>query len=34
MIIHTLWKVWKTVEEREKRKVRRMVGNTMILVLM
>jgi len=34
IIIHRLWKVLKMVEEREKRRERRMVGKRMILVLM
>jgi len=34
IIIYTLWKVLKRVEEREKRRERRMVGTRMILVLM
>jgi membrane protein implicated in regulation of membrane protease activity len=34
MIIYTLWKVLKRVEERERRRERRMVGKRMILVLM
>jgi len=34
IIIHRLWKVLKRVEEREKRRERRMVGTRMILVLM
>jgi hypothetical protein len=33
-IIHRLWKVVKRVEEREKRRERRMVGKRTILVLM
>ena len=32
--IHRLWKVLKMVEEREKRRERRIVGKKMILVLM
>jgi len=32
--IHKHWKVLKRVEEREKRRERRMVGTRMILVLM
>jgi len=34
IIIHRLWKVLRRVEEREKRRERRMVGTRMILVLM
>jgi len=34
IIIHRLWKVLKRVEDREKRRERRMVGMRMILVLM
>jgi hypothetical protein len=34
IIIHPLWKVLKRVEERVKRRERRMVGKRMILVLM
>jgi len=34
IILHRLWKVLKWVEEREKRRERRMVGTRMILVLM
>jgi len=34
IIIHRLWKVLKRVEERERRRDRRMVGKRMILVLM
>ena len=34
IIIHRLWKVLKRVEEREKRRQRRIVGKRMILVLM
>jgi len=34
IIIHRHWKVLKRVEEREKRRERRMVGTRMILVLM
>ena len=34
IIIYRLWKVLKRVEEREKRRERRMVGTRMILVLM
>jgi hypothetical protein len=34
IIIHRLWKVLKRVEEREKRREKRMVGKRMILVLM
>jgi len=34
IILHRLWKVLKRVEEREKRRERRMVGTRMILVLM
>jgi len=34
IIIHRLWKVLKSVKEREKRRERRMVGTRMILVLM
>jgi len=33
-ILHRLWKVLKRVEEREKRRERRMVGKRMIVVLM
>jgi hypothetical protein len=33
IIIHRLWKVLKTVEERERRRDRRMVGKRMILGL-
>ena len=34
IIIHRLWNVLKRVEEREKRRERRMVGKKIILVLM
>jgi len=34
IIIHRLWKVLMRVEEKEKRRERRMVGTRMILVLM
>jgi len=34
IIIHRHWKVRKRVEERKKRRERRMVGTKMILVLM
>jgi len=34
IIIHRIWKVLKRVEEREKRRERRMVGTRIILVLM
>jgi len=34
IIIHRHWKVLKRVEDREKRRERRMVGTRMILVLM
>jgi len=34
IVIHRLWKVLNRVEERERRRERRMVGKRTILVLM